>query len=106
MFTETENATFIQSMLEIKALKNEIEILYILDPSEITIQNSSSNYMNIEDKETDEVLSIHIDNYKDTLEKMHELKFENLISKLTQKGIKTHVISVEQPLINLVKQII
>jgi hypothetical protein len=93
-------------MLEIKALKNEIEILYILDPSEITIQNSSSNYMNIEDKETDEVLSIHIDNYKDTLEKMHELKFENLISKLTQKGIKTHVISVEQPLINLVKQII
>ena len=106
MFTETENATFIQSMLEIKALKNEIEILYILDPSEITIQNSPSNYMNIEDKETDEVLSIHIDNYKDTLEKMHELKFENLISKLTQKGIKTHVISVEQPLINLVKQII
>jgi hypothetical protein len=37
---------------------------------------------------------------------MHELKYENLISKLTQKGIKTHLLSVEQPLINLVKQII
>jgi uncharacterized protein (DUF58 family) len=106
MFTEVENLTFIQSMLEIKALKNEVEILYMVDPSEITSQNSFSNYMNIEDKETDEILSIHIDQYNETLQKMHELKYENLISKLTQKGIKTHLLSVEQPLINLVKQII
>ena len=106
MFTEVENSTFIQSMLEIKALKNEVEILYMVDPSEITSRNSYSNYMNIEDKETDEILSIHIDQFNETLRKMHELKFENLISKLTQKGIKTHLLSVEQPLINLVKQII
>jgi uncharacterized protein (DUF58 family) len=106
MFTEVENLTFIQSMLEIKALKNEVEILYMVDPSEITSRNSYSNYMNIEDKETDEILSIHIDQFNETLQKMHELKFENLISKLTQKGIKTHLLSVEQPLINLVKQII
>jgi hypothetical protein len=106
MFTEVENSTFIQSMLEIKALKNEVEILYMVDPSEITSPNSYSNYMNIEDKETDEILSIHIDQFNETLQKMHELKFENLISKLTQKGIKTHLLSVEQPLINLVKQII
>ena len=106
MFTEVENSTFIQSMLEIKALKNEVEILYMVDPSEITSRNSYSNYMNIEDKETDEILSIHIDQYNETLQKMHELKYENLISKLTQKGIKTHLLSVEQPLINLVKQII
>jgi uncharacterized protein (DUF58 family) len=106
MFTEVENKTFIQSMLEIKALKNEIEILYLVDPTEITSPISFSNYMNIEDKETDEILSIHIDQFKETLQKMHDLKFENLISKLTQKGIKTHVISVEQPLINLIKQII
>jgi uncharacterized protein (DUF58 family) len=106
MFTEVENSTFIQSMLEIKALKNEVEILYILDPSEITSPNSYSNYMNIEDKETDEILSIHVDQFNETLQKMHDLKFENLISKLTQKGIKTHLISVEQPLINLIKQII
>jgi|694.fasta_scaffold138089_2 uncharacterized protein (DUF58 family) len=106
MFTEVENLTFIQSMLEIKALKNEVEILYMVDPSEITSQNSFSNYMNIEDKETDEILSIHIDHFNETLQKMHELKYENLISKLTQKGIKTHLLSVEQPLINLVKQII
>jgi uncharacterized protein (DUF58 family) len=106
MFTEVENSTFIQSMLEIKALKNEVEILYMVDPSEITSRNSYSNYMNIEDKETDEILSIHIDQFNETLQKMHELKFENLISKLTQKGIKTHLLSVEQPLINLVKQII
>jgi uncharacterized protein (DUF58 family) len=106
MFSEVENSTFIQSMLEIKALKNEVEILYMVDPSEITSRNSYSNYMNIEDKETDEILSIHIDQFNETLQKMHELKFENLISKLTQKGIKTHLLSVEQPLINLVKQII
>jgi uncharacterized protein (DUF58 family) len=106
MFTEVENSLFIQSMLEIKALKNEVEILYIVDPSEITSPNSSGNYINIEDKETDEILSIHIDNFNQTLQRMHELKFENLISKLTQKGIKTHVISVDQPLINLIKQII
>ena len=106
MFTEVENSTFIQSMLEIKALKNEVEILYMVDPSEIKSPNSYSNYMNIEDKETDEILSIHIDQFNETLQKMHELKFENLISKLTQKGIKTHLLSVEQPLINLVKQII
>jgi len=106
MFTEVENSTFIQSMLEIKALKNEVEILYMVDPSEITSPNSYSNYMNIEDKETDEFISIHIDQYNETLQKMHELKYENLISKLTQKGIKTHLLSVEQPLINLVKQII
>ena len=106
MFTEFENSTFIQSMLEIKALKNEVEILYIVDPSEITSQNSFSNYMNIEDKETDEILSIHVDHFNETLQKMHDLKFENLISKLTQKGIKTHLLSAEQPLINLVKQII
>ena len=106
MFSDAENHTFIQSMLEIKALKNEVEILYVVDPSEIMIQTSSNNYMNIEDKETDEIISIHIETYKETLEKMHALKFENLISKLSQKGIKTHVISVEQPLINLVKQII
>ncbi len=106
MFTEVENSTFIQSMLEIKALKNEVEILYIVDPSEITSQNSFSNYMNIEDKETDEILSIHVDHFNETLLKMHELKFENLISKLTQKGIKTHLLSAEQPLINLIKQII
>jgi hypothetical protein len=62
--------------------------------------------MNIEDIETDETLSIHVDQFNATLRKMHELKFENLISKLTQKGIKTHLLSVEQPLINLVKQII
>jgi uncharacterized protein (DUF58 family) len=106
MFTEVENSTFIQSMLEIKALKNEVEILYMVDPSEIKNPNSYSNYMNIEDKETDEILSIQIDQYNETLQKMHELKYENLISKLTQKGIKTHLLSVEQPLINLVKQII
>ena len=106
MFSEVENSTFIQSMLEIKALKNEVEILYMVDPSEIKSPNSYSNYMNIEDKETDEILSIHIDQFNETLQKMHELKFENLISKLTQKGIKTHLLSVEQPLINLVKQII
>jgi uncharacterized protein (DUF58 family) len=106
MFSEFENITFIQSMLEIKALKNEVEILYIVDPSEITVQNSSMNYLNIEDNETDEIISIHLEKYKETLQKMHELKFENLISKLAQKGIKTHVISVEQPLINLIKQII
>jgi len=106
MFTEVENSTFIQSMLEIKALKNEVEILYMVDPSEIKSPNSYSNYMNIEDKETDEFISIHIDQYNETLQKMHELKYENLISKLTQKGIKTHLLSVEQPLINLVKQII
>jgi uncharacterized protein (DUF58 family) len=106
MFSEVENSTFIQSMLETKALKNEVEILYMVDPSEITSRNSYSNYMNIEDKETDEILSIHIDQFNETLRKMHELKFENLISKLTQKGIKTHLLSVEQPLINLVKQII
>jgi hypothetical protein len=62
--------------------------------------------MNIEDKETDEILSIHVDQFNETLQKMHDLKFENLISKLTQKGIKTHLISVDQPLINLIKQII
>ena len=106
MFTEVENKIFIQSMLEIKALKNEIEILYLVDPTEITSPISFSNYMNIEDKETDEILSIHIDQFNETLQKMHDLKFENLISKLTQKGIKTHVISVERPLINLIKQII
>jgi uncharacterized protein (DUF58 family) len=106
MFSEVENSTFIQSMLETKALKNEVEILYMVDPSEIKSPNSYSNYMNIEDKETDEILSIHIDQFNETLQKMHELKFENLISKLTQKGIKTHLLSVEQPLINLVKQII
>lgn len=106
MFTEVENKTFIQSMLEIKALKNEIEILYLVDPTEITSPISFSNYMNIEDKETDEILSIHIDQFNETLQKMHDLKFENLISKLTQKGIKTHIISVERPLINLIKQII
>ena len=106
MFTEVENSTFIQSMLEIKALKNEVEILYMVDPSEVKSPKSYSNYMNIEDKETDEILSIHIDQYNETLQKMHELKYENLISKLTQKGIKTHLLSVEQPLINLVKQII
>ena len=106
MFSEVENSTLIQSMLEIKALKNEVEILYMVDPSEIKSPNSYSNYMNIEDKETDEILSIHIDQFNETLQKMHELKFENLISKLTQKGIKTHLLSVEQPLINLVKQII
>ncbi len=106
MFSEVENSTFIQSMLETKALKNEVEILYMVDPSEITSPNSYSNYMNIEDKETDEILSIHIDQFNETLQKMHGLKFENLISKLTQKGIKTHLLSVEQPLINLVKQII
>lgn len=106
MFTEVENSTFIQSMLEIKALKNEVEIIYMVDPSEIKSPKSYSNYMNIEDKETDEILSIHIDQYNETLQKMHELKYENLISKLTQKGIKTHLLSVEQPLINLVKQII
>jgi len=106
MFTEVENKTFIQSMLEIKALKNEIEILYLVDPTEITSPISFSNYMNIEDKETDEILSIHMDQFNETLQKMHDLKFENLISKLTQKGIKTHVISVERPLINLIKQII
>jgi uncharacterized protein (DUF58 family) len=106
MFSEVENSTFIQSMLETKALKNEVEILYMVDPSEIKSPDSYSNYMNIEDKETDEILSIHIDQFNETLQKMHELKFENLISKLTQKGIKTHLLSVEQPLINLVKQII
>lgn len=106
MFTEVENKTFIQSMLEIKALKNEIEILYLVDPTEIASPISFSNYMNIEDKETDEILSIHIDQFNETLQKMHDLKFENLISKLTQKGIKTHIISVERPLINLIKQII
>jgi len=106
MFTEVENSIFIQSMLEIKALKNEVEILYMVDPTEIKCPNSFSNYMSIEDKETDEILSIHIDQYNETLQKMHELKYENLISKLTQKGIKTHLLSVEQPLINLVKQII
>lgn len=106
MFTEVENSTFIQSMLETKALKNEVEILYMVDPSEITSPNSYSNYMNIEDKETDEILSIHVDHFNETLQKMHELKFENLISKLTQKGIKTHLLSVEQSLINLIKQII
>jgi uncharacterized protein (DUF58 family) len=106
MFTEVENSTFIQSMLEIKALKNEVEIIYMVDPSEIKSPKSYSNYMNIEDKETDEILSIHIDQYNETLQKMHELKYENLISKLTQKGIKTHLISVDQPLINLIKQII
>jgi hypothetical protein len=62
--------------------------------------------MSIEDKETDDILSIHLDQYNETLQKMHELKYENLISKLTHKGIKTHLLSVEQPLINLVKQII
>lgn len=106
MFTEVENKTFIQSMLEIKALKNEIEILYLVDPTEITSPISFSNYMNIEDKETDEILSIHTDQFKETLQKMHELKFENLISILTQKGIKTHVLSVDKPLIYLIKQII
>ena len=106
MFTEVENKTFIQSMLEIKALKNEIGILYLVDPTEITSPISFSNYMNIEDKETDEILSIHTNQFKETLQKMHELKFENLISILIQKGIKTHVISVEQPLINIIKQII
>lgn len=106
MFTEVENTTFIQSMLEIKALKNEIEILYVVDPTEIANQDHFSNYMNIEDKETDEVLSIHADHFKETLQKMHDLKFENLVSKLTQKGIKTHVIMADQPLINLIKQII
>jgi uncharacterized protein (DUF58 family) len=106
MFTEVENSLFVQSMLEIKALKNEVEILYTVDPSEITSQNSLGNYINIEDKETDDILSIHVDNFNQTLQKMHDLKFENLISKLTHKGIKTHVISVEQPLINLIKQII
>jgi uncharacterized protein (DUF58 family) len=106
MFTEAENSTFIQSMLEIKALKNEVEILYMVDPSEITVNNSLSNYMNIEDKETDEILSIHQNDYKETLKKMYELKFENLISKLTQKGIKTQIISVDQPLIVLIRQII
>lgn len=106
MFTEVENSTFIQSMLEIKALKNEIEILYIVDPTEITSQDCFSNYMNIEDKETDEILSIHVDHFNETLQKMHDLKFENLISKLTQKGIKTNVILADQPLINLIKQII
>ena len=106
MFTEVENSIFIQSMLEIKALKNEVEILYMVDPTEIKCPNSFSNYMSIEDKETDEILSIHLDQYNETLQKMHELKYENLISKLTQKGIKTHLLSVEQPLINLVKQII
>lgn len=106
MFTEVENSIFIQSMLEIKALKNEIEILYIVDPTEITSQDSFSNYMNIEDKETDEILSIHTDQFKEILRKMHDFKYENLISKLTQKGIKTHVIMVNQPLINLIKQII
>jgi len=106
MFTEVENSIFIQSMLEIKALKNEVEILYMVDPTEIKCPNSFSNYMSIEDKETDDILSIHLDQYNETLQKMHELKYENLISKLTQKGIKTHLLSVEQPLINLVKQII
>jgi uncharacterized protein (DUF58 family) len=106
MFSEAENRTFIQSILEIKALKNEIEILYIIDPAEITSPISAHNYLNIEDKETDETLSIHADQYKEILQKMHALKFENLISKLTQKGIKTHTISVDQPLINLIKQII
>jgi len=106
MFTEVENEIFIQSMLEIKALKNEIEILYLVDPTEIVSQISFSNFLNIEDKETDEILSIHTDQFKDTLQKMHELKFENLISILKQKGIKTHVLSTEIPLINLIKQII
>jgi len=106
MFTEVENEIFIQSMLEIKALKNEIEILYLVDPTEIVSQISFSNFLNIEDKETDEILSIHTDQFKDTLQKMHELKFENLISILKQKGIKTHVLSAEKPLINLIKQII
>ena len=106
MFTEVENEIFIQSMLEIKALKNEIEILYLVDPTEIVSQISFSNFLNIEDKETDEILSIHTDQFKDTLQKMHELKFENLISILKQKGIKTHVLSTEKPLINLIKQII
>lgn len=69
MFTEVENKTFIQSMLEIKALKNEIEILYLVDPTEITSPISFSNYMNIEDKETDEILSIHIDQFNETLQK-------------------------------------
>jgi len=106
MFTEVENEIFIQSMLEIKALKNEIEILYLVDPTEIISPIHLSNYINIEDKETDEILSIHTDQFKDTLQKMHELKFENLISILTQKGIKTHFLSADQPLINLIKQII
>jgi len=106
MFSEVENITFIQSMLEIKALKNEIEILYIVDPLEITSQKSDSNYINIEDNETDEILSIRTDHFKEILQKMHDYKLDNLISKLTEKGIKTHVISADQPLITLIKQII
>jgi len=106
MFSEVENITFIQSMLEIKALKNEIEILYIVDPLEITSQKSDSNYINIEDNETDEILSIRTDYFKEILQKMHDYKLDNLISKLTEKGIKTHVISADQPLITLIKQII
>jgi len=106
MFNEVENITFIQSMLEIKALKNEIEILYIVDPLEITSQKSDSNYINIEDNETDEILSIRTDHFKEILQKMHDYKLDNLISKLTEKGIKTHVISADQPLITLIKQII
>lgn len=106
MFSESENSRFIQSMLEIKALKNEVEILYIVDPTEILLQNSTGNYLRIEDKETDEILSIHIDHYRKSLNKMNELKYENLISKLKGKGIKTKTLSVELPLINLVKQII
>lgn len=106
MFSVSENSQFIQSMLEIKALKNQIELLYIFDPTEIFIKNSFPDFLSIQDKESDEILSIHIDQFKESLENMHALKYENLLTKLMQKGIKTHSIKVDLPLINLIKQII
>lgn len=106
MFEPTENSIFKNTILELKSAKNEIQLLYLFDQSEIAMDTTEESIVSIRDVESGELTSLDYAQLNTDLSFAQKTKWESLFNPMLARGIKVHALEVGLPLPYLIKKII
>ncbi|RXK52158.1 DUF58 domain-containing protein [Aquirufa rosea] len=106
LFDNASYDLFLKSLSEIKANKNTIKILHIWDQSEHAIENDPNKIMQWKDIETNQVISLHSEEWNQLQIKQKTQFLEQRINPLLNKGFKYYSLCANESLYELIRQII
>lgn len=106
LMNDKEYALFLQSLSEIKANKNTIKILHVWDQSERQQEFKPGNILQYKDIETNQVLSLPMEEWNQLQTKQHSIFIDHRINPLLSKGYQYHSLCVNESLFELIRQVI
>lgn len=106
LMNDKEYALFLQSLSEIKANKNTIKILHVWDQSERQQEFKPGNILQYKDIETNQVLSLPMEEWNQLQTKQHSIFIDQRINPLLSKGYQYHSLCVNESLFELIRKVI